>query len=79
MKSIGKLMEEMGFDPKASASSKAAFIKYLAKQAYDVDLKIPEIYSESNEHSLESKITEIKQKKTEPVQLEFDLGLKKAE
>ncbi len=80
MKSIGKIMEEMGFNPQASSSSKASFIKNLIKQAYNVDVEIPEIYKESGEHSLQSKIAEIRQKKIEPEQLEFNLeGFKKAE
>ena len=37
-------MNELGFNPNASPSSKAAFVKYLAKQAYNVDLEVPEIY-----------------------------------
>jgi hypothetical protein len=69
MKSIGKIMEEMGFNPKASTSSKAAFIKHLAKQAYGVDLEIPEIYkSESEAHSLDAL-----KKQMAPEQLEFNL------
>ncbi len=57
MKKIGDIMEEMGFNPNSTPSSKAAFIKYLAKQAYDVDLKIPDIYKteeESGEATLDS-------------------------
>jgi hypothetical protein len=79
MKSIGKIMEEMGFNPQASSSSKAAFVKNLIKQAYNVDVEIPEIYKNDGEHSLQSKITELKQKRIEPEQLQLDLGdLKKA-
>jgi len=57
MKKIGDIMEEMGFNANSSPSSKAAFIKYLAKQAYNVDLKVPEIYQteeESGEATLDS-------------------------
>lgn len=56
MKSIGQIMEEMGFNSKSTPSSKAAFIKYLAKQAYNVDLEIPEIYktAEESEATLDS-------------------------
>jgi hypothetical protein len=57
MKSIGQIMEEMGFNSKSTPSSKAAFIKYLAKQAYNVDLQVPEIYQteeESGEATLDS-------------------------
>lgn len=57
MKKIGDIMEEMGFNQKSTPSSKAAFIKYLAKQAYNVDLQIPEIYQteeESGEATLDS-------------------------
>lgn len=57
MKKIGDIMEEMGFNVDSSPSSKAAFIKYLAKQAYNVDLQIPEIYQteeESGDATLDS-------------------------
>lgn len=57
MKKIGQIMEEMGFNPNSTPSSKAAFIKYLAKQAYNVDLQVPEIYQteeESGEATLDS-------------------------
>lgn len=57
MKKIGQIMEEMGFNPESTPSSKAAFIKYLAKQAYNVNLEIPEIYQteeESGEASLDA-------------------------
>jgi hypothetical protein len=55
MKKIGQIMEDMGFNPESSPSSKAAFIKYLAKQAYNVNLEIPEIYqTESEEPTLDS-------------------------
>lgn len=57
MKKIGDIMEEMGFNPNSTPSSKAAFIKYLAKEAYNVDLKIPDIYKteeESGEATLDS-------------------------
>lgn len=57
MKKIGDIMEEMGFSANSTPSSKAAFIKYLAKQAYNVDLQIPEIYQteeESGEATLDS-------------------------
>ncbi|MES2768388.1 MAG: hypothetical protein V4596_04515 [Bdellovibrionota bacterium] len=49
MKKIGDIMEEMGFNANSTPSSKAAFIKYLAKQAYNVDLQIPEIYQTEEE------------------------------
>ena len=57
MKKIGEIMEEMGFKKDAPVSSKAAFIKFLAKQAYNVDLEIPEMYrptSEVGERSIDS-------------------------
>lgn len=49
MKKIGQIMEEMGFNPESTPSSKASFIKYLAKQAYNVNLEIPEIYQTEEE------------------------------
>jgi hypothetical protein len=91
MKSIGQIMEEMGFNPKSTPSSKAAFIKYLAKQAYNVDLQVPEIYKteeESGEATLDSFLnrepeaqTNVepifkKEKPTKEVQLELGLDLK---
>lgn len=88
MKKIGDIMEEMGFNANSTPSSKAAFIKYLAKQAYNVDLQVPEIYQteeESGEATLDSflgketvetksKVENIfSKKKDEPKQLEFKL------
>jgi hypothetical protein len=88
MKSIGQIMEEMGFSSKSTPSSKAAFIKYLAKQAYNVDLQVPEIYQteeESGEATLDSFLEPTANKKSaaenifapkkkeEPKQLELKL------
>lgn len=86
MKKIGQIMDEMGFNADSSPSSKAAFIKYLAKQAYNVDLKIPEIYQteeESGELTLDSYLamepekpqkTNVKELfKKQEEQLEFNL------
>lgn len=44
LQSAGEILAEMGFDKKAKQSTKAAFIKYLMKQAYGVDVNPPEIY-----------------------------------
>lgn len=49
MKKFGQIMKDIGFNPDASPSSKAAFVKYLAKQAYNVDLEVPEIYRAQEE------------------------------
>ncbi len=49
MKKIGTILEELGFNKDASMSSKASFIKYLAKQAYNVNLEIPDIYKPTSE------------------------------
>ena len=53
-KKIKKVLEELGFNPKASMSTKAAFIKHLAKAAYGVDLKVPALFDENNEANVDS-------------------------
>lgn len=86
MKKIGDIMEEMGFSSNSTPSSKAAFIKYLAKQAYNVDLQVPEIYQteeESGEATLDAFLGKdleksnveklFSKKKEEPAQLELKL------
>lgn len=85
MKKIGDIMEEMGFSANSTPSSKAAFIKYLAKQAYNVDLQIPEIYKaeeESGEATLDSYLNREAAskefvKKEEPKQLELNLEVER--
>lgn len=93
MKKFGQIMKDMGFNPNASPSSKAAFVKYLAKQAYNVDLEVPEIYQaeeESGEATLDSFLNSKKEsnvkslfggkKKSTQEQLEFSFDeLKKAD
>ena len=59
LQSAGEILSEMGFDKGAKQSTKAAFIKYLFKQAYGVDVEPPAIYQA--------------QAATEPQQLSFNL------
>lgn len=44
LQSASEILSEMGFDKGAKQSTKAAFIKYLFKQAYGVDVEPPAIY-----------------------------------
>lgn len=59
LQSAGEILSEMGFDKGAKQSTKAAFIKYLIKQAYGVEVELPAIYQA--------------QAATEPQQLSFNL------
>ena len=80
MKTIGQIMEELGFNPKSTPSSKAAFIKYLAKQAYNVDLQVPEIYQseeESGELTLDSYLARDEEKQSSKVEPIFSSKEKK--
>ncbi len=88
-------MNELGFNPNASPSSKAAFVKYLAKQAYNVDLEVPEIYhseeqsgdvtldsflGKSHSNSNVKNLFDRTKKSNAPEQLEFSFEeLKKAD
>ncbi len=47
LQSVGEILSEMGFEKGAKQSTKAAFIKYLFKQAYGVDVEPPTIYQTS--------------------------------
>lgn len=47
LQSAGEILAEMGFDKGARQSTKAAFIKYLMKQSFGVDVNPPEIYNTS--------------------------------
>ncbi len=74
IKKINRLMEELGFNQKATTSSKAAFIKYLAKAAYGVDLKIPPLYDEKNSnHNVDSIL---KPSPAEQMELPFEANKK---
>lgn len=44
LQSAGEVLSEMGFDKSSKQSTKAAFIRYLFKQAYGVDIEPPQIY-----------------------------------
>ena len=44
MRHIKDILKEMGFSPQSSPSTQAAFVKYLIKQGYGVDVDIPAEY-----------------------------------
>jgi 1,2-phenylacetyl-CoA epoxidase catalytic subunit len=46
IESVGEIMERLGFKEDADDRVKAAFIKNLVKQAYNVDVTIPEKYEQ---------------------------------
>jgi hypothetical protein len=41
MKKVGSLMKDMGFKVDSNSATQEAFIKYLIKQAYGVEVKTP--------------------------------------
>ncbi len=41
MKKVGEIMSEAGFKAGSSTATQEAFIKYLIKQAYGVEVKTP--------------------------------------
>jgi hypothetical protein len=51
LQAAGEILSEMGFDRGAKQSTKAAFIKYLFKQAYGVDVEPPAIYQTPSQTS----------------------------
>ena len=60
LQSAGEILSVMGFDKGAKQSTKAAFIKYLFKQAYGLEVEPPVIYQTQNVSS-------------EPQQLSFNI------
>lgn len=46
MKRVSEIMQELGFRPDARESVKAAFLKNLFKQAYNIDVVIPPQYQD---------------------------------
>ena len=66
LQSAGEILSAMGFDKGAKQSTKAAFIKYLFKQAYGVDVEPPVIYQAQSVS-------------TEPQQLSFNIEGSNAE
>jgi hypothetical protein len=63
MKTIGELMKELGFNPKASEYVQRAFIKHLVQVAYPNQLQVKE-KGETNAA-------------VDPIQLEFDFDSEK--
>ena len=43
--SAGEILKELRYEKSAKQSTKAAFLKYLIKEAYGVDVEIPAIYA----------------------------------
>ncbi len=46
LESLGEIFSRLGFEKGARSSTKAAFVRYLVKEAYGLDSKPPEIYAE---------------------------------
>lgn len=66
LENLGEVLKDMGFNNNSSQSTKAAFLKHLIKQAYNVDVKIPDIYKAEKEGSIDSLF-----KRSENEQMEF--------
>lgn len=75
LENIGEILSEMGFNPKASVGAQAAFLKHLIRQAYNVEVQIPEALLTSAEKDKTSVMTNVldlqKAKKTEQEQMSF--------
>ncbi len=80
LEKMGDVLEQMGFNKNSSQSAKASFLKHLIKQAYNVNVEIPEIYkstTEVGERSIDSLFENKLMNKNEE-QLEFLLDDDKA-
>ena len=62
MKHITEVLEEMGFSKDSSPSTQAAFVKYLIKKGFGVDVEIPQKFldiAHQNENSESAKETQL--------------------